>query len=383
MPKLSREDVKRLIADPSGDNRAETADKIAKDFGAGVLSESERKLAEDILRLMVRDAEMRVRLALSKNLKESPLVPHDVAKTLAQDVAEVSIPILRFSEVLTDEDLCEIVRSQGDATAKHVAIAEREHISEGLADVLVDTHNEDVVASLVANEGAEISERSFHKVIDEFGHNERIQKPMVGRRKLPLTIAERMVTLVSETLRQELVSRRHIPEGVVRAVMAQSQESATIGLIGPDTEDRDVELLVDHLFGNNRLTPGLVLRALCMGDIAFFEAALARRAGVSLVNARTLVHDAGPYGLEAIYNKAAMPGQFLPGVAAALSVSRETYLDGGERDRERYSRRMIERILTQYGDLGVEFDRDDVDYLVGRMLQLPGDSIAESADDSA
>jgi hypothetical protein len=34
---------------------------------------------------------------------------------------------------------------------------------------------------------------------------------------------------------------------------------------------------------------------------------------------------------------------------------------------------MIERVLTQYGDLGVEFDSDDVDYLMGRMLQLPSE----------
>ena len=68
-----------------------------------------------------------------------------------------------------------------------------------------------------------------------------------------------------------------------------------------------------------------------------------------------------------------MPEHFFPGVRAAIEVARETSFDGEEHDKERYSRRMIERVLTQYGDLGVEFDSDDVDYLMGRMLQLPGE----------
>ena len=61
---------------------------------------------------------------------------------------------------------------------------------------------------------------------------------------------------------------------------------------------------------------------------------------------------------------------------AAIDVARETEYDGGENDRERYSRRMIERILTQYGDLGVEFDSDDLEYLLTKMGQLPADSLS-------
>lgn len=170
--KLSEQDVNRLLADPSGEARAEMAAKIAADFDAGELTGSERKMAEDIFRLMVKDAEVRVREALSQNLKENPTVPHDVAMSLARDVDSVALPVLQFSEALSDEDLIEIVRSQ-----------------------------------------------------------------------------------------------------------------------------------------------------------------------------------------------------------AAIDVARETEYDGGDRDRERYSRRMIERILTQYGDLGVDFDSDDLEYLLTKMDQLPPDTL--------
>ncbi|RCK49957.1 hypothetical protein TH25_13305 [Thalassospira profundimaris] len=374
MAPITKKDVAKLINDPSASNRAETAEKISKQFSDEELSENERALAEDIFRIMIRDAEVRVRKALARNLKQTPLLPHDVAVTLARDVDAVALPILQFSEILSDSDLVDIIGEGPDSIEKQRAIATRGTVSEVVSSALVQAGNEDVLVDLIGNDGAEISEQSLQKVLDDFGTSERIQKPIISRNHLPITIAERMVTLVSDRLRSEIVARGHLPEGIVNAVMTQSQESATIGLLGDDSESRDVEILVEHLHTNNRLTGGLILRALCMGDISFFEAGVARRASVSLINSRILIHDSGLYGLQAIYNKADMPASFFPGVRAALEVAHETDMDGREKDRERYSRRMIERILTQYGDLGVEFDSADVDYLMGRMLQLPSEN---------
>ena len=108
-------------------------------------------MAEDIFRIMGKDTEVRVREALSQNLKENPNVPHDIAVSLAKDVDSVSLPVLQFSEVLFDADLIQIVRSQDPA--KPVAITQRSSVSEFVSSVLVDTENSDVVTSLVSNEG--------------------------------------------------------------------------------------------------------------------------------------------------------------------------------------------------------------------------------------
>ena len=52
-------------------------------------------------------------------------------------------------------------------------------------------------------------------------------------------------------------------------------------------------------------------------------------------------------------------------------------MDGGENDRERYARRMIERIMTQYDDLGVEFESSDLEYLLTKMDELPADVLGD------
>ncbi|MEE8517412.1 MAG: hypothetical protein V3T02_12295, partial [Alphaproteobacteria bacterium] len=92
---LSQADVVRLMKDRSPVVRAETAARVAHNFDINkkTLSNAERQLALDIFRLMVRDAEIQVRQALSDNLKKCPEVPHDIALELARDVDEVALPM--------------------------------------------------------------------------------------------------------------------------------------------------------------------------------------------------------------------------------------------------------------------------------------------------
>jgi|TARA_B100000959_G_scaffold72770_3_gene77261 hypothetical protein len=51
----------------------------------------------------------------------------------------------------------------------------------------------------------------------------------------------------------------------------------------------------------------------------------------------------------------------------------ETEFDGGENDRERSARWMIERILTQFGDLGVDMESDNLEYFLAKLNELPVD----------
>ncbi len=371
---LTKEDVSKLLANPSGATRAEMATKIGTDFGDGVLTDGERKLAEEIFRVMAKDAEVRVREALSQTLKDSPSVPRDVALSLAKDINSVALPVLQFSEVLSDEDLIEIVRGQDPQ--KQVAIATRPAVSEALSDVLVESKNEEAVTALVSNEGADISEGALQKVVTEYGDKASMQAALVRRPKLPVTVSERLLTMVSDNLRSELAKRHELSEDMTADLIMQTRERAIVTL-SADSDGHELERLIKQLRKHGRLTSSLVLRALCMGDINFFEAAMAEMVGVPVINARQLIHDTGSHGLKAAYEKAGLPRAQFPAVRAAIDVAKEMEYDGGKNDRERYSRRMIERILTQYGDMGVDFESDDLEYLLDKMNQLPAESVRQ------
>lgn len=360
---LTQADVTRLLVDPSEDSRAGTASKLAKQLDQAALTDAERKLAIDIIRVMAKDAAVRVREALSHNLKHSKELPNDVANALARDVESVAMPILEFSEILTDADLISIVKSAGGA--KQTAVARRATVSGKLADALIETKNAEAVATLVGNEGASLSEEHFVRVIDGYGSIDAVQDSLVHRTKLPATIAEQLVTKVSENLRQYLVSHHELPANLAADLVMESRERATVGLLGPGAETVDVMQLVRQMKAGGRLSPTLILRSLCMGDMAFFEAAMAVMSRAPIVNARLLIHDDGRLGLKSLYVRTGMPERLYPAFRVAVDVVRETEIDARDEDRRRYVSRMIERILTQYEDIG----QDNIDYLLNKLTQ--------------
>ena len=108
-----------------------------------------------------------------------------------------------------------------------------------------------------------------------------------------------------------------------------------------------------------------------MGNLKFFEHAITRLAGVPIANTRLLIHDRGGAGLETLCKRAELPKGIFPALKAAVSVIGETDFDGSDGELERYSRRVIERVLTQYERLGVEFEDDDLEYLLSKLNQMP------------
>jgi len=357
---LTQADVARLLAEPSPSVRAEVADKLAREIDSTTLTEAELQLATDIVRVMSRDVELAVRRALSENLRRAKHLPHDVAVRLAEDVEAVALPILSDSPVLTDADLLAIVH-QGSG-AKQAAIAGRDNVSEQVADALTTKGSEAAIAALMGNATARITEASLGTAIDRFAASERVKASMVHRTNLPASIAERLVVLVSDKLQSYLVGHHELPLSLATDMVLQSRERATLHF-SLGSSEQELERLVRQMHRNQRLTPLLVLRALCLGDLAFFEMALAMMAHIPVHNARILIHDAGPNGLASLYEKAGMPPRLLAAVRVAVDVVRGTEFDGGERDRERHRSRVITRILTQFEDL----PQEDLDYLLDKL----------------
>lgn len=351
----------KLLQDPNADNRAAAASKVASTFGDAELTEGERKIAEDIFRVMLKDASVRVRHALSESLKDNPDVPHDVATTLAKDVDEVAMPVVEFSKVLTDQDLIELVRTRGSDLQK--VVAGREGVSEGVADALADSGDEEVVATLVSNKSAKIGEGTFTKVLDKYADSDLVKNPLAHRGELPIAVAERLVTLVSEQLRDHIMTHHEVSPSMAADLLLESREKATVSLLEGGQESTTVQELVDQLHDNGRLTPTLMLRALCMGDTTFFEVALAKKVNIPVVNAYKLVHDQGNLGLQRLFEVAKMPPQFLAMARAALEVADEMLETGGD-DREMFKQLMIERVLTAVEN---DVDTENLDYLIGKL----------------
>lgn len=367
--KLSPEDIQQLLTDPSDSVRADIAVKVAQEVEAKSLTAEEREIANAILRGLVKDAAERVRKSLSESLRYADNLPHDIALTLAKDIETVSLPLLETSPILSDDDLIEII--SGGSQQKQIAIAGRPVVADRVAQAIVETDNTQAVTTLAGNEGAELSETTYASLIDRYGTSTEVTEALAHREDLPITISEKLITLVSGRLRDYL-QLHTLNEGQTDQLIQESRERATVDLVEKAAHTANVLALANQLKSNGRLTPSLILRAIFTGDVRFFEAALSVLSQVPLKRAAVLIHDTGSLGLKSIFERSGLPGIYLPAYRVALDVYREMQNDGGDEDRERFRARMIERILTQYQDV----DTDDIEYLIKSLQNHDGSKAA-------
>jgi uncharacterized protein (DUF2336 family) len=288
---LSHEDVDRLLTERSPDARAALAGKVAVSLAEPGLTLGEIALAQDIVRILARDVEAKVRGSIAQALRDSRHLPRDVALRLAEDIDSVALPVLAESLVLTDADLVGLVRH--GTVAKQETIASRPNLGEPVSDALITQAGEPAVATLMSNPTAQIGDASFDQAVTRFAGSDRVKQAMVLRNTLPPAVAERLVMLVTGELQQHLVRVHALSPGIASDIVLRSRESAIIRLSMGASEDELVRM-VSQMQRSDRLTPSLLLRALCTGDIAFFEAAMAVKGDVPLANAQILIHERGP-----------------------------------------------------------------------------------------
>jgi uncharacterized protein (DUF2336 family) len=361
---LTEEDIRTLVKGATVDERAIAARKLCRSIDAGPLSPGDRESAGEILRLMAADAGELVRKAIVETLKASIDVPRDVALKLARDVESISLPMLNFSPVFTDADLIEIVRLGG--SVRQLAVARRPTLSRDVTEVLAEHGGERALAAACANVNADFAEGSLQKVIGRFETSERVLAAMAYRAVLPLSVSERLVSLVGEQVRTHLAGHHSLGADVALQVAIGATERATVDLIDQAGRTADIRAFVVHLNHSKRLTASVLLRGLAHGHMTFFEWGVAELAGVPHHRTWLMIHDAGPLGLRAIYERAGLPARLFPAFRAAVDTFHAMEFDGGHRDIERFQERMLQRFLTQSQSAA----REDVDYLLDKMDQI-------------
>ncbi len=360
-PQLTNEDIHRLMKGETPEQRASVAHRLCRRIALDVLSDREKAFATEIMAILAADAADLVRRTLSVTLRNSPVLPREIALKLAHDIESVALPLLEESPVFTEEDLVELVLSV--TAAKQAAIASRESLSVTLTEVISEHGSLEAVRALAANNGAEWSDKAFEDSLGRFGTDEILQSGLIHRDFIPSHIAEKMVSLVSGQLFDLLVNKHELPAQLAIDLASGARERATVDLVEQAGRSHDLPRFVSQLNLNGRLTHSLIMRALCCGQMPFVEHALAELSGVPHQRVWLMIHDAGPLGLEAVFDRAGFPRKLLPAFKAAVTVYHETSFDGGANDRARFRARMIERILTQFQAI----PKDDLDYLLEKL----------------
>ena len=363
---LTQDDIRRLVRGDSAEARANAAHKICRRIDTTDLSPEDQESARQILDLMCADAAVLVRRALAVTLRNSPKLPRDIAIKLAKDIDVIAVPVLKNSPVITDEDLVEIVLA--GSSEKQVAIAQRPSLGEGLTEVISLYGSKEAVEAATLNEGATFSDDAYAGVLKRFANDNDIQKALVDRSSLPMHVTEKLVNIVSGELFDRLVNTHELPPQLAIEIAAGARERATLDLVEQAGLTSDPERFAQQLHLNGRLTPSLIMRALCLGHINFVEYAMAELSAVPRAKAWVMIHDAGTLGLKTIFERAGLPSGMFTAFRLAIDIFHKTEMDGGPGDKERFRQRMVERVLTQFQAI----PRADLEYLLDKLDAVDG-----------
>jgi len=365
--RLTEEDIRRLVKGQSAEDRALAARKICQRIDTPELTDEERSAADAIIHMIAADAATLVRRALAVTLRQSPHLPKDVAMQLAKDIESIAVPVIAGSPVFDDAELIELIQTQ--PAAKLAAIAARETVSKPVVMSLIDHADETAMGIAAANDGAEFDEEAFDRTLARFETSSSVMDSFVSRSILPIEFTERIIARVSDDALQRLVRRHALPPQIAVDIAEGARERATIDLVDQAGVAPDMPNFIEQMHVSGRLTPSLILRGLLRGHISFFEHAVARLADIPHSKAWLLIHDAGPLGLKAVFERTGLPQRLLPAVRSAIDTLHSIEMSPGESGRIIYRRQLVERSLTQFQGVPEE----DLEYILSRLDQDEGE----------
>jgi len=372
---LTKADIERVRAGGMGADIAPTADRLAAVYRTSSEDSEKRKLAEDIIAIWLAKAATEVREALARQLAHCPFLPRELALEMARDLDSIATPMLLFSEVFSEEDLCEIARERDPA--RQAAVAQRREVSYVVAEALIANGDAKVAAALVKNGGARLSERLLHRVVDQHLDSEPVHEGLVGREDLPVSIGERLVTIVSDHLRRQLIERFEMPPQLLEGLGELSREAATAALLPAKASAERAADFAEHLNEIGRLSPTFLLRTLCDGKTGMFIAGLAARTRMKIETIDEILHKGFPEQQAELYLRAGVPELLVPAMRAGVEVI-VNRRDAGDDAivSERQISELISRIVQQYDFI----DPMDLDSVLMRLFQAIKAGAAEDAE---
>lgn len=320
---------------------------------------NERKIALDILRRLASNVEFRVRVELANELAKNPGAPKDLVLMLSDSSIEMAAPILKYSPVLQDEDLIDLI--ERSVVEHQMAIAARENIGDGVSDALAAKGYTEVIETLLNNHTARISPKLMRTLVAKSKTVENFRRPLVMRPDLPVALATEMYAWVGKALRAVIVCQFDIDPAeldrklstVVKKGVAKLHSGALADERGegngngrsPAKEahraagnaiakgysagdhDAPEAQLIEKLYGAGQIAPAFLLRSLREGQIKLFEHALGKLADLPVEVVRQAIRQPDD--------------ETLASICAALSLDRMAYMS------------ILQLTRNQRGDLGL------------------------------
>lgn len=184
------------------------------------------------------------------------------------------------------------------------------------------------------------------------------------------------IELVSKALREDLVKRHELPFALAEEMIMHGREKALTSALGSGFPQDQIDALAADLAARDALTPTLLLRSLCLGELGFFEAAMAALSATTPERARALIYDDGANGFFQLYELAALP----LGLYRAFRATMEVILQLSREAARNWQRDFTDEIIARLVKEDDQVCPEDIEHVLSqfsrRLREMTGSAEA-------
>lgn len=330
-------------------------------------SEADRRAVVPHLLKLAMDDETDVRESLVRSLAEAEHLAADVVFTIVASEDEIALPFLAVTPALDAWRMATIARV-GDL-ARQLEIARRSDIVASAINEILAKGEAEAACAVLDNRLAPLNAEHFHIIYEEHGNEPAIIERLLRHPDLPVDIRILQARQASRHIQRLVTERGWLPAVAADELIAAAAEETIIGLLA----DADPDSLADAvatMANKEMLTPAVLLRAACLGQMCVVEAGLAHLAGVSITRAQSMMYGRSAMRSRAILKRAGLPEACHPILRAAMAVERQAIDEELEIDGEEFGRQLITTMMIAFHALPDRERARQLDH-VGRFAEEP------------
>ena len=318
------------------------------------------------------DSEKQVRRALANELVTIAKLNQDIIFSVLADENDIAIPFLLKTPALNAWHMLAILKVGDDA--RQSAIARRADLSAEAQAHIIKVGTSAAVAAMLDNSKIKFTADDLQKIYARFGQVGDVVERLLARADLPIDLRITQAKRAAVRMRQMMAERGWLPANDATDIVADAEESAVLKLLSEAQGPVRVHAF-SFLVAQNMLTPSLIIRASCLGEIPVVASALGHLTGMTGPRVLEIAGSKGANGMRSIVNRSGLPITCFAVIAAACEVYLGAKDEGVKLDADNFGRRLLETLMTRFGGLPSKDQARQIEY-VGRFADEPVRKIA-------
>ena len=353
----------QVIAAGDAEQRALLAAQLAVFLNKADVPVSEREQVVPVVLKLAVDPVLLVRKTLADGLVGLANLHADILFSIISDDDELALPFLASTPALSHWHMLAVLRV-GDE-ARQACVALRPDISNEAVDSIVKSSPLNIALLLFENAAVTFSDENYHRLYTRFGHAGDMVECLLACSDLPLDIRIMQAKRASNRMHQLMAERGWLPANDAAELVADAEDTAVLRIL---TQASDAELaqVVAFLVNKAMLTPSIIVRAACLGEMRVVEQALAHLSDIPRKRARELMRGKGLTGFKGLHGKSGLPVSCYWILQASCDVAADESEEGIKLGADDFGRRLIEALMTRYEAMPLKERTKHLEY-VGRF----------------